>query len=89
MLTFPIGQNSSLIVIEPGNVKMLKAGRPLKVGEHLVCFTPDMEKFLTMLGVDGAKKPDYNERIEHIVRISAEQLDKALKACQNLPEVMR
>ena len=90
MITFPLSDNASLIVIEPGNLARLKEGRPLKVGEHLVCFTPDMQKFVEQLGVEldvESIKPSQQEYRK--VRLTPEQLEAALKACQNLPEVSR
>ena len=68
MLTFPLGTNASLIVIEPGNIARMKQGKPLKVGEHMVCFTPDMQKFVEQLGLDLSVNVGRGERIEQPVR---------------------
>lgn len=89
MLTFPLADGGSFIVIEPGNIARLKSGRPLKIGDSvLICFTPDMNKFVEQLGVKNSL-PKRGERIECHLRLTPEQIDAALKACQNLPEVQR
>lgn len=88
MLTFPVNETSNLYVIEPGNVQRLKEGRPLKVGEHLLCFTPDIEAFLRKLGIE-MKMPDRGDINTQGVAITADQLQDALDECQNLPEVNR
>lgn len=67
----------------------MKQGKPLKVGEHMVCFTPDMQKFVEQLGLDLSVNVGRGERIEQPVRSTPEQIDAALKSCQNLKEVVR
>lgn len=90
MITFPLAENATLIVIEPGNIKRLKEGRPLHVGLHLVCFTPDMQKFVEALGVPmKIDDVEPGKPIRRKVEITPEQLDAALKTCQHLPEVER
>lgn len=89
MITFPLSNHASLIVIEPANIAKMKEGKPLKVGEHLVCFTPDMQKFIVALGVDLNVNIKPGERIEQTVKLTPEQLQLALYSCQNLPEVLR
>jgi hypothetical protein len=89
MLIFPLDQNASLLVIEPGNIKRMKDGQPLKVGEHIVCFTPDLKSFIKALGIDPFTMPLPGERVEKQVKITPERLDAALKKCQKLPEVER
>lgn len=86
MMTFPLPDGALLIVIEPSNIQQMKEGHPLKVGEHGLCFTPDMQAFASKLGAPLAQS---GQRIEVAIHITAEQLDAALKACQYLPEVMR
>ena len=90
MITFPLSGNSSLIVIEPRNLARLKEGRPLKVGEHLVCFTPDMQKFVEQLGVElDVANVKRGDPVYRKVRLTPEQLEAALKVCQHLPEIVR
>lgn len=88
MITFPFGQNGSLIVIDPNNIAKIKAGQPLIVGDHIVCFTPDSEKFLEALGIKYREVAP-NERVEYTVSIPRERLIQALIACQHLSEVLR
>jgi hypothetical protein len=92
MLTFPLNQDANLVVIEPGNIKRLKEGRALKVGEHVICFTPDMQAFVKALGVKDLTVADFGPGMSATregLRISVEQLDQALKDCISLPEIDR
>lgn len=87
-MTFPLPDGALLIVIEPGNIERLKEGRPLKVGQHAVCFTPDLVAFSNkLLGVDVNVNPGV--RVELDVKVTPEQLQAALDACKDLPEVVR
>lgn len=88
MITFPLPEGASLVVIEPSNIAVLKAGRGLRVGNHLICFTPDMDAFLEMIGVKGLRAKE-GERIVRPIDLAGEDLDAALKKCQSLPEVDR
>lgn len=90
MIHFPLPDGRLLLVIEPGNIKRLKEGRGLKVGDHLVCFTPDMQKFVERLGVNfNVNDVQPGSRADLTVKITAEDLTSALQACQNLPEIDR
>ena len=89
MITFPLADGASLVVVEPGNIARLKQGRPLKINDKiLLCFTPDAQRFLERNGAK-AEMPESGARVECQIHLTAEQLDAALKACQNLPEVKR
>lgn len=88
MMTFPLGQNASLCIIEPGNIKRLKRGEPLKVGDHMVVFTPDVHALMRELGIPG-KMPERGERIDHAMNITQDQLIAAIIKCKDLPEVDR
>jgi len=87
MITFPLPDGKTLNVIEPGNLARLNQGRPMHINGNLVCFTPDLQKFAEHLGV----KLDVlsGERVERSVKLTPEQIDAALKACQRLPEIER
>lgn len=90
MIHFPLRDGRLLLVIEPGNIKRMKKGRGLKVGDHLVCFTPDLQKFLEHLGVNvNVNEIQPGSQPEFKVEITAEALTSALQACQDLPEVDR
>ena len=88
MMTFPLDGGASFVVIEPGNIQRLKSGKPLRVGEVLIAFTPDMEFFAQQLGVKGSL-PNKGERIECQIHLTPEQIDAALKAAHGRKEVMR
>lgn len=89
MMTFPLDGNASFVVIEPGNIERLKQGKPLRVGENLIAYVPDMAYFAQLLGVSGELPPKGSVRVENHMHVSVEQLDAALKACQNRREVIR
>lgn len=89
MIHFPLSDGNEFVVIEPGNVRRLKDGKPLKVGGCLVAFTPDIEAFLKILGVDADVPSSGSAMEKHAVHLTLEQLDDALKACQNFPDVER
>lgn len=94
MITFPISQSAALMVIEPQNIKRLKAGRPLVIKhggvDILLCFTPDYTAFLMALGIDGGQAAvEPKEKRIISVNFSPEQIDAALKSCRDLPEVER
>jgi hypothetical protein len=86
MMTFPLKDGAALVVIDPGNMKRLKEGRPLKLGKMLIAYTPDMSGFAKRLGLPK-ELPSKGETIEHRVRLTPEQIEDALKACKDLPEV--
>ena len=88
MMQFPLGDGAIFAVVEPGNIQRLKEGRPLKVGNVMIAFTPDMQHFAELLGVNG-DLPTKGERIEFEIRITPEQIDAALKACQDRTEFLR
>ena len=87
-MRIPLPGGGEFAVIEPGNIERLKSGKPMEVGNCLVAFTPDMEKFMAMLGANGTM-PSKGEVRFHKVRITPEQIEAALKLCQRLPEVVR
>lgn len=87
-MIFPIGQNASLCVIEPGNITRLKSGHALKVGDHLVFFTPDMDALKKALGIT-APNPERGEQVAVEVRIQANDIVAAILKCKDLPEVDR
>ena len=90
MIHFPLSDGAEFVVIEPGNIERLKSGRPLKVGNCLVAFTPDIEAFVKLLGVDADIIPSSKGKVEkREVHLSPEQIQDALDACQRLPEVLR
>ena len=88
MMTFPLEDGAVFVVIEPGNIQRLKAGKPLRVGNSLVAFTPDMQHFAKLLGAKG-DLPSKGERIECRIHLTPEQIDAALDACQGRPEIIR
>lgn len=88
MMTFPLDGGASFVVIEPGNIQRLKDGKPLRVGEILIAFTPDMEHFAKQLGLKGSL-PSKGERIECQINLTPEQIDAALKTCKGRKEVLR
>lgn len=87
MIQFPLN-DGTLVVLEPGNFERLRAGRPLKIGNVMIAFTPDMEHFVKSLGV-STPLPSKGERIECHVQLTPEQIDAALKSCQKRAEVNR
>ena len=89
MLTFPLDGDASVVVIEPGNIKRLKAGKPLKVGKHLLCFTPDLQAFIEAAIGEDMAAPEPGQTVTKGIRLSPEQLEQALRKCQQLPEVER
>jgi len=88
MLRIPLPGGGEFAVIEPGNIARLKEGKPMHVGNCLVAFTPDMERFMQLLGADGSLPPKGKLRLEHGYW-TPEQIEAALQACQRLPEVVR
>jgi hypothetical protein len=88
MMKFPLPDGGTFAVIEPGNIQRLKDGRAMHVGNCLIAFTPDMQKFAEMLGASGNLPERGQERV-HIGHWTPEQIDAALQACQKLPEVAR
>lgn len=90
MIHFPLGDGQEFVVIEPGNIARLKAGRPLKVGGSLVAFTPDIQAFVKLLDMNEDWIPNSNGPEEfHEVKLTPEKIQEALTACQDLPEVLR
>lgn len=89
MMTFPLDGNASFVVIEPGNIERLKQGKPLRVGEVLIAYVPDMPHFAQLLGVSGELPPKGSVRVENHMHITPEQIDSALKLCQNRREIIR
>lgn len=93
MLQIP-GNDSMVVVIEPANVKRMKEGKPLIIrlvgGQSvMVAFTPDMAALSRTLVGRDVNWPGPKEQLQVEVKLTPEKIDKALKACQNLPEVER
>ena len=94
MIIFPVSDRALFCVIEPGNVRRMKEGRPLKIslpnGSRVgVAFTPDANRFLVELGVH-TRMPDASGRIAfERARVTTDQLEAALKRCRGLAEVER
>lgn len=89
MLTFPLNDDASLIVIEPGNLARMKKGKPLRVGNHLVCFTPDLLAFAAKIGIGEQAKVGPGEVRTGELVLLLEDLEAALRECLTLPEVLR
>lgn len=96
MMTFPLGDSAAFVVIEPGNLRRMKAGRPLEVklgngSSVMVAFVPDMVAFLVELGLDaGTAEVARGEKKEvRGIGITPEEMDRALKAVAGKPEVER
>jgi hypothetical protein len=88
MLRIPLPDGGEFAIIEPGNIQRLKEGKPMQVGNCLIAFTPDMQRFMELLGADGSLPPKNKLRLQ-TGQWTPEQIDAALKACQKLPEVER
>jgi hypothetical protein len=88
VILFRVADDKVFCVIEPGNIRQLKAGHPVKVelpNGSLVAlaFTPDGKEFLRGLGVNRS------EALWQRARVSFEELENGLKRCRNMPEVER
>lgn len=88
MMQFPLNDGGVFAIIEPGNIQRLREGRPLHVGNVMIAFTPDMMKLAALLGASG-ELPAKGERKEYHVKLTPEQIQAALDACKNEPEVAR
>ncbi len=87
MMTFPLMDGGALCVIEPGNIRRLKEGKPLKIGDRiLICWTPDMQALRAKL-TGNPKGPKVGAEEIHVGHWSAEEIDAAIKATQHMPEV--
>lgn len=87
MMTFPLADGGALCVIEPGNIRRLKEGRPLKIGDRiLICYTPDMQALRAKL-TGNPKGPQLGEQQVRVGKWSPEDIDAAIKATQHMPEV--
>lgn len=87
MITIPLTQGGALCIIEPGNLRRLKEGKPLKIGENiLICYTPDMYALRAKLGVDP-KGPQPGSQDIHRGKWTPEQISEAIKATLHMPEV--
>ena len=78
MLQFPLG-DILIVVLEPGNVNRMRAGKPLHLNIPAGCkrvgmiVTPDLEEFTYRL-----KLP-----------CTPEEFEKIVEQCKSLPEVIR
>jgi hypothetical protein len=90
MITMPL-KRGSLYILEPGNIKRLKQGKPLKLGDSLLVFTPDMQAFCKELvvDIDVNSVAIGNKIVKGDLHITPEQLQAALDKCQKLPEIDR
>lgn len=88
MIQFPLPNGRLVVVVEPGNLQRLKEGRPLLVGKHMICFTPDMHAFLREIGCD-LDMPPRGETVVGNVSLTPDELESALRRCQQMPEVSR
>ena len=87
MITIPLTDGGALCIIEPGNIRRLKEGKPLKIGENiLICFTPDMYALRAKL-TGNPKGPKSGEKNIHVGKWSPEEIDAAIKATLHMPEV--
>lgn len=95
MLQIPVGDDSLVAIIEPANVKRMKEGKPLLVklangSSVMVAFTPDMAALSKALVGRDINWPGPKEQLHvEVGKLSPEKIQKALKDCQNLPEVER
>ena len=95
MLTFPLSDSAQFIVIEPGNIRRLKEGKPLRVelpngSSVMISFVPDMAAFVKELGQDpNLSEVSKGQRKEVRVRLTPEQIQSALEKVANWPEVDR
>jgi hypothetical protein len=89
MMQFPLNDGGIFAVIEPGNLRRLKEGRPLIVGKIMIAFTPDMKELIALLGVDGDLPQKGEKPVEHHVHLTPERIQWALDTCAKLPEVER
>jgi len=88
MILFRVADDKVFCVIEPGQIRQLKDGHPVKIelpNGSLVAlaFTPDANEFLRGLGIHRG------EGIWQRGRVSFEELENGLKRCRNMPEVER
>ena len=96
MLTFPLSDSAQFIVIEPGNIRRLKEGRPLKVelpnGSFvMISYVPDMAAFVHELGLDPSCA-EVSKGVRKEVsgfKLSPEQIQSALEKAARWPEVDR
>lgn len=95
MLQFLAGKDTSVVVIEPGNLKRMKEGLPLRVtlpngSAVLIAYTPDLAKFAEHAGVSKeAAHVSQGEKRIMAGPFSPDLIDAALKKCRDLPEVER
>lgn len=86
MMIFPLAEGGALCVIEPGNIRRLKEGKPLKIGDRiLVCYTPDMQALRAKL-TGTPLGPKLGEQQIRIGKWTPEEIDAAIKATQHMPE---
>jgi hypothetical protein len=87
MITIPLTDGGALCIIEPGNIRRLKEGRPLKIGDRiLVCYTPDMQALRAKL-TGNPVGPKSGEQQIRVGKWTPEEIDAAIKATAHMPEV--
>jgi hypothetical protein len=88
VITIPLTGGGALCIIEPGNIRRMKEGRPLKIGDNvLICYTPDMAALRAKLvGNPQGPKPGALPDI-HFGHWTPEEIDAAIKATLHMPEV--
>ena len=89
MIQIPLNDGGVFAIIEPGNVKRLKDGRPLIVGNCMIAFTPDMQAFLALLGIAEDLPAKGEPPIAKAVHLTPEEIQRALDAVQKHDEVLR
>lgn len=88
MINIRVSNDKMFGVIEPADIRHLKAGRPIKIvlpnGSMIALgFTPDANEFLRTMRIHPASG------VWQHARVSTEELEAALKRCLTLPEVER
>lgn len=96
MLTFPLSDSAQFIVVEPGNIRRLKEGKPLKVelpngSAVLIAYTPDMAAFVAKLGISPSLVDVQRGSRKEVrdIELSPEQIQGALDNTKHYPEVDR
>ena len=90
MMQIPLPDGGVFAVIEPGNIQRLKEGKPLHVGNCLIAFTPDMERFMVLLGSSGELPKKGQLEVRELAKpVTPEQIQAALDETLKWPDVVR